>query len=103
MPYYSPIIPLLFPVINGDSPVATTFPRSNYRGFFYYKGILLFNVHIVHWIKYIATIALEKQKHVGLHPSMCFHFASADVYSSPPLSLDLEFILAPENPWITQS
>ena len=29
-----PIIPLLFPVSNGDSPVATTFPRSNYRGFF---------------------------------------------------------------------
>ena len=37
---YSPVIttkyapfPLLFPVSNGDSPVVTTFPRSNYRGF----------------------------------------------------------------------
>ena len=29
-----PIIPRLFPVSNGDSPVSTTFPRSNYRGFF---------------------------------------------------------------------
>ena len=29
-----PIIPLLFPGSNGDSPVVTTFPRSNYRGFF---------------------------------------------------------------------
>ena len=29
-----PNVPLLFPVSNGDSPVATTFPRSNYRGFF---------------------------------------------------------------------
>ena len=29
-----PIISLLFPVSNGDSPVVTTFPRSNYRGFF---------------------------------------------------------------------
>ena len=28
-----PNVPLLFPVSNGDSPVATTFPRSNYRGF----------------------------------------------------------------------
>ena len=28
-----PIIPRLFPVSNGDSPVSTTFPRSNYRGF----------------------------------------------------------------------
>ena len=29
-----PIIPLLFPGSNGDSPVVTTFPCSNYRGFF---------------------------------------------------------------------
>ena len=29
-----PNVPLLFPVSNGDSPVVTTFPRSNYRGFF---------------------------------------------------------------------
>ena len=29
-----PIIPLLFPGSNGDSPVVTTFPRSNYRGSF---------------------------------------------------------------------
>ena len=29
-----PIIPRLFPISNGDSPVSTTFPRSNYRGFF---------------------------------------------------------------------
>ena len=29
-----PIIPLLFPGSNGDSPVVTTFPSSNYRGFF---------------------------------------------------------------------
>ena len=28
-----PNVPLLFPVSNGDSPVVTTFPRSNYRGF----------------------------------------------------------------------
>ena len=28
-----PIIPRLFPISNGDSPVSTTFPRSNYRGF----------------------------------------------------------------------
>ena len=28
-----PIIPLLFPVSNDDSPVSTTFPRSNYRRF----------------------------------------------------------------------
>ena len=35
------------------------------------------------------------------------HFATGDVYFAqrflPPLSLDLEFILAAENPWITQS
>ena len=29
-----PIIPRLFPVSNGDSPVSTTFPRSNCSGFF---------------------------------------------------------------------
>ena len=29
-----PIIPLLFPDSNGDSPVATIFPCSNYGGFF---------------------------------------------------------------------
>ena len=28
-----PNVPLLFPVSNGDSHLATTFPRSNYRGF----------------------------------------------------------------------
>ena len=28
-----PNVPPLFPVSNGDSPVVTTFPRSNYRGF----------------------------------------------------------------------
>ena len=47
-----PIMPLLFPVSNGDSPVSTTFPRSNYRGFFT-KGesyCIMYTLCIVHLI-----------------------------------------------------
>ena len=39
-----PIIPLLFPFSNGDSPVATTFPVATAG-----EWILLSNVHIVQW------------------------------------------------------